>query len=117
MRISDWSSDVCSSDLVGPPPPARLSKFGHASTLAFELSDGPQRIIVNCGGHIGGTRRLPDEIVGLMKSTAAHSTVVIEDVNSPSIRPDGMLGKGVAEVLVNRQENEDGTRGGAGHDG
>src|SRR3546814_5961670 len=62
---------------VGPPPPARLSKFGHASTLAFELSDGPQRIIVNCGGHIGGTRRLPDELVGLMKSTAAHSTVEI----------------------------------------
>src|SRR3546814_4459091 len=24
MRISDWSSDVCSSDLVGPPQPVDL---------------------------------------------------------------------------------------------
>src|SRR3546814_13789300 len=24
MRISDWSSDVCSSDLEGPPPPVDL---------------------------------------------------------------------------------------------
>src|SRR3546814_1432722 len=52
-----------------------------------------------------------------MKSTAAHSTVVIEDVNSTSIRPDGMLCKAVADLLVHRQENEAGTWVDAGHDG
>src|SRR3546814_14024729 len=31
MRISDWSSDVCSSDLVRPT----LSKDGHARTYVF----------------------------------------------------------------------------------
>lgn len=102
---------------VGPPPPARLSRTGHASTLAFELSDGLQRIVVNCGGDIGASTRLPAELTGLLKTSAAHSTLVIEDVNSTSIRPDGMLGKGVAEVLVHRQENEAGTWVDAGHDG
>src|SRR3546814_21191926 len=52
---------------VGPPPPARLSRTGHASTLAFELADGQQRIVVNCGGDIGSPRRLPAELTGLLK--------------------------------------------------
>ncbi len=102
---------------VGPPPPARLSKTGHASTLAFELADGPQRIIVNCGGQGGAARHLPAELVGLLKTTAAHSALIVEDVNSTSIRPDGLLGKGVGEVLVHRQENEAGTWVEATHDG
>src|SRR3546814_355972 len=63
---------------VGPPP-ARLSRTGHASTLAFELADGQQRIVVNCGGDIGSPRRLPAELTGLLKTTAAPSTLVIED--------------------------------------
>lgn len=102
---------------VGPPPTARLSGSGHASTLAFELADGPQRIVVNCGGDLGAATRVPAELGGLMKTTAAHSTLVIEDVNSTQIRADGMLGRGVAEVLVHRQENEAGTWVEAGHDG
>src|SRR3546814_15850284 len=28
MRISDWSSDVCSSDLIGRPLPALMLFFG-----------------------------------------------------------------------------------------
>src|SRR3546814_12850425 len=32
MRISDWSSDVCSSDLVGPEP-----RFGHALLNAIAV--------------------------------------------------------------------------------
>src|SRR3546814_20495335 len=29
MRISDWSSDVCSSDLIGPAPPIDDDAFLH----------------------------------------------------------------------------------------
>src|SRR3546814_8506175 len=29
MRISDWSSDVCSSDLIANPPPRRISSARH----------------------------------------------------------------------------------------
>src|SRR3546814_12537170 len=31
MRISDWSSDVCSSDLVDPKEAARLSREGRSA--------------------------------------------------------------------------------------
>ncbi len=35
---------------AAPPPPPRALDGACASTLAFELSDGPSRLIVNCGG-------------------------------------------------------------------
>ncbi|WP_353217437.1 heparinase II/III family protein, partial [Sandarakinorhabdus sp.] len=38
---------------AGPPPAARLSNHGHAGTLAFEMSDGTERLITNCGGARG----------------------------------------------------------------
>src|SRR3546814_12725973 len=34
---------------AAPPPIARVTEAGCASTLAFELSDGDERIVVNCG--------------------------------------------------------------------
>src|SRR3546814_10243811 len=34
MRISDWSSDVCSSDLLPPPPLSAQSRSGFSSSLA-----------------------------------------------------------------------------------
>src|SRR3546814_15509734 len=33
MRISDWSSDVCSSDLKGRPGPALLARGDHQPTV------------------------------------------------------------------------------------
>src|SRR3546814_14569594 len=40
MRISDWSSDVCSSDLTAPPPPAGVSTASRGDTIpAIELPD------------------------------------------------------------------------------
>src|SRR3546814_7164758 len=43
MRISDWSSDVCSSDLIGASSEAALSRktkfpFKSAATACFALS-------------------------------------------------------------------------------
>src|SRR4051812_13793248 len=35
---------------AAPPPPQKMAAQGSASTLAFEMSDGSQRLIVNCGG-------------------------------------------------------------------
>jgi uncharacterized heparinase superfamily protein len=35
---------------AAPPPPQKIIAQGCASTLAFELSDGAQRLVVNCGG-------------------------------------------------------------------
>ena len=44
---------------AAPPPPARALAGGCASTLAFELSDGPHRLIVNCGGEGAARGALP----------------------------------------------------------
>ena len=75
-----------------PPPPAKMAASGCASTLALEMSDGAQRIVVNCGGPAGLPSALPAELVLALRSTAAHSTLVLNDTNSTAILPDGSLG-------------------------
>src|SRR3546814_3568114 len=96
MRISDWSSDVCSSD---------------------PMSDGPHRLIVNCGGARAAVAHLPPDLAEGLRTTAAHSTLVLADSNSTAVLADGTLGKGVAEVELTRQESEQASRIEASHDG
>ena len=102
---------------AGPPPVARASTCAHAGTLAFELSDGPNRIIVNCGGGSGLPRPFPAELAAGLRTTAAHSTLTLADTNSTRIRDDGTLGRGVGEVIASRQESEEGIWVEASHDG
>lgn len=99
-----------------PPPASRLARGGCASTLAFEMSDGAHRLIVNCGGDrpFGG---LPAAIGEALRTTAAHSTLTLADSNSTAIHGDGSLGKGVTEVELDRQEQETASRIEATHDG
>jgi uncharacterized heparinase superfamily protein len=99
-----------------PPPASRLARGGCASTLAFELSDGPQRIIVNCGGDRPWAA-LPHAISEALRTSAAHSTLVLADSNSTAIHGDGSLGKGVTLVELDRQEQETASRIEATHDG
>ncbi|WP_277971228.1 heparinase II/III family protein [Sphingomonas echinoides] len=100
-----------------PPPVARLVEGGCASTLAIEVSDGPDRIIVNCGGARSGIAQLPVDLSEGLRTTAAHSTLVLGDSNSTAIHADGTLGRGVAEVELVRQESEMSSRIEASHDG
>ena len=102
---------------AGPPPEARAAIAAHAGTLAFELSDNVHLIVVNCG--TGGLlpRPLPVELTEALRTTAAHSTLILSDSNSTRIRPDGALGKGVEEVTTNRQESEEGGWLDLAHDG
>ena len=102
---------------VGPPPAARIAQCAHAGTLAFELADGAQRIVVNCGGAAGLDRPLPAELAEGLRTTAAHSTLVLADTNSTRIRPDGALGRGVEEVTATRAASEEGVWLDAAHDG
>jgi uncharacterized heparinase superfamily protein len=100
-----------------PPPPQKAAAQGSASTLAFEMSDGVQRLVVNCGGPGPLPTGLPDELVEGLRTTAAHSTLVLDDTNSTSILADGSLGKGVEDVSTTRSENNDASRLEASHDG
>jgi uncharacterized heparinase superfamily protein len=101
---------------AAPPPVSRLSTGGCASTLAFEMSDGARRVIVNCGG-AGGLAPLPADLSEGLRTTAAHSTLTLADTNSTALHADGSLGRGVTEVELDRQELEAGSRVDASHDG
>lgn len=100
-----------------PPPIARLVEGGCASTLAFEMSDGAQRLVVNCGGARAGVVQLPAALAEGLRTTAAHSTLIVGDSNSTAIHADGTLGRGVSEVELARQESEGLSRVEASHDG
>ncbi|HLU90976.1 MAG TPA: heparinase II/III family protein [Pedomonas sp.] len=102
---------------AGPPPPGRVSQTAHAGTLAFEFSDGLNRVVVNCGGGRGTALALIPDLQQVLRASAAHSTLVIDDTNSTRIRDDGTLGKGVSEVTAVRQESEEGVLVDAVHDG
>ena len=102
---------------AAPPPPARMAQHGCASTLAMEISDGAQRLIINCGGPGAMPTSLPADLVQGLRTTAAHSTLVLDDTNSTAILADGSLGKGVSDVIVERGEDNDSSRIEASHDG
>ena len=102
---------------AAPPPVSRAATGGCASTLAFELSDGPHRLVVSCGGARNGGAMLPPRLADALRATAAHSTLIVADANSTAVHPDGSLGRGVVEVEIDRQELESGSRIEASHDG
>ena len=122
-QASDWGYQrlVAGATIVqidaAPPPVARLADAGCASTTAIEISDGPQRLVVNCGGAALSGAWMPDGLAQALRTTAAHSTVVLDDSNSTALLPDGTLGRGVTEVELHRQEQESGSRIEISHDG
>ena len=58
---------------VGAPPAG-----GHVAPLAFEMSLGRERMIVNCGAYGGDDARWR----AALRSTPAHSTLVVEDASA-----------------------------------
>lgn len=102
---------------ASPPPSAKMAKLGSPSTLALEMSDGAQRLVVNCGGPGHLPEDLPPELVHALRTTAAHSTLTLGDTNSTALLPDGSLGKGVTDVAVNHSDADGFGRLEAEHDG
>ena len=102
---------------AAPPPLARLVEGGCASTLALEFSDGPDRIVVNCGGARAAHAQVPAGLTEGLRTTAAHSTLVLSNSNSTAIHSDGTLGRGVVEVELARHETDSASRIEASHDG
>ncbi|MEY4670221.1 MAG: hypothetical protein RLZZ415_100 [Pseudomonadota bacterium] len=88
---------------AAPPPLAKHTRSGCASTLAFELSHQGQRIVVNCGGAACAGGIIPVRLEQGLRATAAHSTLVLDDVNSTAILINGRIGSGVSEVEVDRR--------------
>ena len=102
---------------AGPPPHAKQALTGCASTLAFEYSFGQQRIFINCGGAALAGAHIPASLARGLRTTAAHSTLCLDDTNSTALLARGQLGRGVVDVAMERRDIENATRIAASHDG
>src|SRR3546814_20586220 len=84
MRISDWSSDVCSSDL-GPRPPARDDHRAQAAGRR-----GHRTGAVGQGDRVGrdrpGRRRGGDEVVSAVLSEQPQDRKSVVEGKSVSVR-------------------------------
>ena len=87
---------------TGEQPQAGLDTTAHAGTLSLEVSIGKERLITNCGARPGN--RAPWSFV--QRSTAAHSTMVIDDTNSAEILSDGTFGRRPEKITVERSEDD-----------
>lgn len=102
---------------AGPPPHAKQALTGCASTLAFEFSFAKARIIVNCGGAALVGAHIPAALARGLRTTAAHSTLCLDDSNSTALLANGQLGRGVVSVGLTRRDIENATRIETSHDG
>ena len=93
--------------------PAVTGRWTHAGTLSLELSAGPERLIVNCGGWRGSD----DAWQEALRATAAHSTLVVDDTNTATLGADGTIADGPNTVKVERREQDGATWIEASHDG
>ena len=105
----------------GTPPRGRYSQRMHAGCLAFEMSVGAHRLIVNCGAtnERGQTWRMAS------RATAAHSTLGLDDTSSAAFLWGQfwtrLLGErlisGPESIVNHRVEESDATWVMAAHDG
>ncbi len=100
-RLSHLRSNVI-IDCGTPPPPAHAAR-AHAAVLAFEFSEGAQRIIVSCGESPVACGDW-DEIT---RTTAAHSTAVLAERASARILKNGVLNTVLSGPLILGPSNLD----------
>lgn len=106
---------------AGPAPPQAFSSQAHAGCLAFELSSGIRRLIVNCGAPEVSRANAREA----SRMTAAHSTLVVDDTSSCRFAAGAGLGRwlgdeilaGPTVVTSERTEYDAGTSVTLSHDG
>ena len=107
---------------TGAPPPPDVSSEAHAGCLAFELSTGASRIVVNCGMPANGR----DNWRSFARSTPAHSTLSYRNASSCQFVERSAMKKlfdgapvvsGPSKVESTRERVDDGLLLGALHDG
>ena len=63
---------------AGPPPSSKFSSKYQSGALSFEINSNGKKLISNCGNYESKRSKL----IELSKSTATHSTLVIDDSSS-----------------------------------
>ena len=104
----------------GRVPEGAFADQAHAGFLAFEMSSGAHRVVVNCGAG-GKTQRGWDSA---LRVTAAHSTLTLADRSSAQILPPGLgrellgprLTGGPCQPFTRRSETAQGWMVEASHD-
>ena len=99
--------------IVDSGAPSQTAKRAHAGTLSFEMSVGKQRMIVNCGAFAGRDESWRQ----VQRSTAAHSTLVVDDRNSATLRDDGSIVDAPRNVTCERMEGDGNVWLDMSHDG
>lgn len=97
---------------TGAAPKWPHDTTSHAAPLAFEMSYGRERIIVNCGSHPTNA-----DWQDMLRFTAAHSTLTIDDRNACEIHKDGSLSRKPKKVSCDREDKIDVVLCDASHDG
>jgi uncharacterized heparinase superfamily protein len=81
---------------VGGAPPSTFSAAAHAGCLAFEMSAGTHRMIVNCGAGVADK----PPWASALRSTPAHSSLTIDEASSATILNQGMLAALLGPLLT-----------------
>src|SRR3546814_19111724 len=110
MRISDWSSDVCSSDLLMPLSDAANVGFVYVSDrmagdlprIMRRLSDatGIENLVATCGYSVaaGPTEYCDESVVAVLIGAVPEGSATI--FRRPAERPPGWLGVFHADPTV-----------------
>jgi len=100
---------------VGAAPPTLFGERAHAGALAFEMSSGDERIIVN----VGAARELEPEGRAAARTTNGHSTLIVNDALSAALEGRGRSPRFVGPHVddVRRSEDDDGVTVQGRHDG
>tara|TARA_B100001057_G_scaffold398610_1_gene409229 strand:- start:1910 stop:3538 length:1629 start_codon:yes stop_codon:yes gene_type:complete len=82
---------------VGQPPNYNLSSEYQSGSLSFEITSNGKKLISNCGYYDGKNEKL----IKLSKSTATHSTLIIDDNSSSKFKKNkkGYLLKDSFKIL------------------
>lgn len=91
---------------AGASPPRPFSGAAHAGCLSFELSDGADRIIVNCGAPDRG----PPDALEAARQTAAHSTLAIADTSSCRFAATRAMRQWLARRILSGPRRVEGAR-------
>ena len=84
----------------GNPPPNTFAKYYQAGCLAFELISNKQKVICNSGYG----KYLSQKFTSISRSTAAHSTLYINDTSSCTFQKNQSINKIYGNSLVHKHK-------------
>ena len=84
----------------GNPPPDNFAKYYQAGCLSFELISNKQKVICNTGYG----KYLSNELTSLSRTTAAHSTLYVNDTSSCVFQKNEFINKVYGNSLIEKHK-------------